>query len=87
MKTYNDGMETLKVVRCPAGLYIVKGLPFMQNATASKVVAQNFLESWATKHKLRAGYDLDADMYDECNESVCRMCIAWNRENKKCERL
>lgn len=84
MKTYNDGIEVLKVVRCPAGLYIVKGLPFMQNATASKVVAQNFLESWATKHKLRAGYDLDADMYKDCGTEVCRMCIAWN--GKRCER-
>lgn len=84
MKTYNDGMEILKVVRCPAGLYIVKGLPFMQNATASKLVAQNFLESWATKHKLRAGDDLDADMYKDCGAEVCRMCIAWN--GQRCER-
>ncbi len=87
MKTYNDGIETMKVMRCAAGLYIVKGMPFMQNATASKIVAQNFLESWAAKHKLKPGYDLDADMYCECGEDVCRMCIAWNRKHKKCERM
>lgn len=81
MKKYNDGTVLLKVVRCRAGLYIIKNLGIMQNATASKEVAQSFLDSWAGKRKMNVMDDLDVDMYQDKqnNNDVCRECISFKQ--------
>ena len=87
MKKYYDGADVLEVVRCPAGRYIIRNFGVMQNATASKEVAQSFLDSWAGKRKLLVSDDLDVDMYyDEKGDGrACKSCIAYN--NGHCGRL
>lgn len=86
MRKYSDGAETLSVARCPAGLYLIKNLGIMQNATASKEVAQSFLDSWAGKRKLRIIDDLDVDMYycKQGDSSACKCCISFR--NGTCRR-
>lgn len=84
MKKYNDGTEVLSVVRCQAGLYIIKNLGVMQNATSSKEVAQSFLDSWAAKRKMQAVDDLDVDMYRDKESAACKCCIAFR--NGRCGR-
>lgn len=85
MKKYSDGVETLSVIRCPAGYYIIKNLGIMQNAIAVKEVAQSFLDSWAGKRKLRIVDDLDM-YYDENGDgSACKSCIAY--KNGHCGRM
>ena len=87
MKKYNDGTETLEVVRCRAGLYIIKNLGIMQNATASKEVAQSFLDSWAGKRRMKIIDDFDLDMYngEEGSCEACGNCIAF--KNGRCGRM
>lgn len=87
MKKYSDGVETLSVIRCPAGYYIIKNLGILQNAIAVKEVAQSFLNSWAGKRKLHIVDDLDVDMYyDENGDgSACKSCIAY--KNGHCGRM
>ena len=75
MKKYLDNNLEVCVVRCPAGLYLIKNLGMLQNAVASKDVAQSFLDSWAVKKELQAMDDLDVDMYNETSEEACSSCI------------
>lgn len=86
MKIYHDGGSVLRVTRCPADLYVITNLGVVQNAVASKAVAQSFLDSWAIKHHMEARDDMDADMYDPGSRCpLGRMCIA--NTDGKCERL
>lgn len=87
MRKYVDSENIeLSVKRCPAGLYIVKNLGILQNATANKYVAQSFLDSWAIKRRMQPVEDLDVDMYNEKpDEHVCRGCIAF--KNGRCQRV
>lgn len=86
MKKYIDGDSILSVVRCAADRYIIANLGIKQNATASKEVAQSFLDSWAGKRKLPAIDDLDVDMYSEKSKDnkTCKLCIAY--KNGHCGR-
>lgn len=85
MRKYVDGDIVLSVVRCTANRYIINNLGIKQNATASKEVAQSFLDSWAGKRKLLAVDDLDIDMYgNKHDDNVCKLCIAYR--NGQCGR-
>lgn len=75
MKKYLENNLEISVVRCPAGLYLIKNLGLLQNAVASKDVAQSFLDSWAAKKKLQAKEDLDIDMYGNASKEACNSCI------------
>nr|DAL30294.1 MAG TPA_asm: hypothetical protein [Caudoviricetes sp.] len=75
MKKYLDDNLEISVVRCPAGLYLIKNFGVLQNPVANKEVAQSFLDSWATKKKLQAKDDLDVDMYNKAYKEGCSYCI------------
>lgn len=75
MKIFMDGSTEIKVARCPAGLYIMAGLPFLQYPTANKDVAEAFLSSWAIKRQLPCKYCYDIDMYPQTNNfKLCKNC-------------
>lgn len=42
MKKYLDDNLEISVVRCPAGLYLIKNFGVLQNPVANKEVAQSF---------------------------------------------
>lgn len=49
-KAYFDGLGTLEVRRCQAGLYVITNMPIPWNAIANRNVLQRFLDCWAELH-------------------------------------
>lgn len=75
MKVYNDGNLELRVVRCPADLYLIKGIDFLTYPTSNKDTAQAFVNSWAVKRQLPCHDDYDVDMsYQQPDFKLCKGC-------------
>lgn len=76
MKTYKDGNIELRVARCAAELYLIKGVDFLTFPTSNKEVAQAFVDSWAAKRQLPYTDDYDIDMManQQPDYKLCKGC-------------
>lgn len=77
MKIYLNDSALYKVARCPADLYILQGVGFLQYPTANKDIAQAFLDSFVTKKQVVCTDDYDVDMSGQLRPDyqVCASCV------------
>lgn len=97
MKIYLNDDIICKVARCPADLYILQGVGFLQYPTANKDIAQAFLESFMAKKQVVCADDYDVDMsgrwqpdYKLCKDCVkrlTRVCEVYKNGNCKSEQM